>query len=292
MNNKFFKARTKAKKLYMNFIDGDFFGLAAEVSFYLLSTFFPMVILTFTVASSISLNYSDIMIKAISALPDKAAKLVIKMLLSKSRSGIVIFITAILSMTTMSGFILTVEKGLNRFYKTKTKRNTLKSRLLAAVFAFFIFISVIASFGLVIFGKIISKYIYLNTENVKILRIWNISRYVFMFLFIALVISSLYKVLPTVKLKIKEVLIGAGFTTIAWFVASMMFALYVNNFPQYEIIYGSLAGLVCMIVWIYITGIVILAGAKINALLYIKKNSIRKVRKKRRIRFLRQKNRR
>lgn len=289
MNNKIFKISSETKKLFADFLDGDFFGLAAEVSFYLLSTFFPMAILAFTVASSISLNYSDIMIKAISALPDKAARLVIKMLLSKGRSNTVILITAFLSMTTMSGFILTIEKGLNRFYKTETKRKALKSRALAAVFAFFIFMSVIASFGLVIFGKVISNYIYGKTQNLRILWIWNISRYAFIFLFISLVISALYMALPTVKLKIKEVLPGAASATVAWFVASMLFALYVNNFPQYEIIYGSLAGLVCMIVWVYITGIVILAGAKINALLYIRKNNRGNKAKRRRLRFLRRK---
>ena len=49
----------------------------------------------------------------------------------------------------------------------------------------------------------------------------------------------------------------------------MLFALYVNNFPNYEIIYGSLAGFACMIMWIYMIGIVVIIGAKINALLYL-----------------------
>jgi len=89
--------------------------------------------------------------------------------------------------------------------------------------------------------------------------------------FISFTVSALYKALPVIKIKIRWVLPGAMFTTVAWYITSMLFALYVNNFPQYEIIYGSLAGFACMIVWIYMTGIIILAGAKINALIYCKK---------------------
>jgi len=198
------------------------------------------------------------------------------MLQSHGESSAVIAITAALSITTMSGFILTAEKGLLRFYKQEDTRGFWKSRIIAFVFAILIFVSIIASFGLIIFGRLITTAIMAYKPGKEIVFLWNISRYFAIFVFIALVISALYKALPTAKLKIREVIPGALFTTVAWYLASMLFALYVNNFPQYEIIYGSLAGFVCMIVWIYMISMIILAGAKINALIYnrklIKKN--------------------
>ncbi len=257
------------KNFYANFVEGDFFGLAAEISFYILSTFFPMIILIFTAGSAISLNYTDTMFRVLSMLPDKAETLIVSMIVSHTESAMVIGITAFLSLTTMSGLILVAEKGLIRFYKCEDNRSFWKSELMAIFFAVLFFISIILSIGLIIFGRTIAELIinYSSTPELA-LKLWNISRYIVIIVFIALTISALYKALPTVRLKLWEVIPGALFTTIAWYMASMIFAVYVNNFPQYEIIYGSLAGFACMIVWIYMIGIIILAGAKINAMIY------------------------
>lgn len=262
------KIITTIKNFVSDFMDGDFFGLAAEISFYLLSTFLPMIIMVFTAASAISLNYTDAMFKVLAVLPDKAENLITSMLASHVDSTAVIAITAFLSLTTMSGLILAAEKGLIRFYQIEDTRGFWMSRFMSVIFAILIFISIIASFGLIIFGRVIGTAISAYVTSPHAIKLWNFSRFALILIFIAFVISALYKALPTVKLKIWEVLPGALFTTGAWYAASMLFALYVNNFPQYEIIYGSLAGFACMIVWIYMIAVIILAGAKINALIY------------------------
>ncbi len=271
MNIKLKNFCNASKEIGKEFINGDFFGLTAELSFYLLSSFLPMLILVFTVASAISQNYTDAVLVAIGALPDKLAKLLIKMLVSRSRSSAVIVITGAFSLFTLSGFVSTMQKGLNRFYDLKDERGFFSSRITNVIFAFFIYISVIASFGLIIFGKVIGTYIFNLTPTHELLQLWNLSRYLLILLFISFVVSALFKALPNTVLKIREVIAGSVFTTVIWYVASMLFAIYVNNFPQYEIIYGSLAGFACMIMWIYITSMSMLAGAKINAIIY-KKN--------------------
>jgi len=271
MNPKIKNLCQKTGSLGKEFVSGDFFGLTAELSFYLLSSFLPMLLMVFTVASAISQNYTDAVLVAISALPEKLAKLLIKMLVSRTRSSAVIAITGAFSLFTLSGFVSTMQKGLNRFYGTKDDKGFFSSRITNIIFAFFIYISVIASFGLIIFGKVIGTYLLDLTPTHELLEIWNLSRYLVILVFISLVVSAIFKALPTVKLFIKDVIAGSVFTTVVWYSASMLFALYVNNFPQYEIIYGSLAGFACMIMWIYIASMSFLAGAKINAMIYCHK---------------------
>ncbi len=271
MNTKIKSLCHLSRNFGREFIDGDFFGLTAELSFYLLSSFLPMLLLVFTVASAISQNYTDAVLVAIGALPDKLAKLLIKMLVSRTRSSAVIAITGAFSLFTLSGFVSTMQKGLNRFYGTKDEKGFFSSRITNVIFAFFIYISVIASFGLVIFGKVIGTYILNLTPAHELLQLWNLSRYLVILVFISLVVSALFKALPNSVLRVRDVIAGSVFTTVVWYVASMLFAIYVNNFPQYEIIYGSLAGFACMIMWIYITSMSMVAGAKINAIIYKKK---------------------
>lgn len=276
MKNKIDGVGKKAGKLCNEFLSGDFFGLAAELSFYLLSSFLPMVILVFTVASSISQHYTDAVLKAISVLPEKAAKLLVSMLISTTRSTTVIVTTGAFSLFTLSGFILSVKKSLNRFYNTSNDYSFLKSEIMAFIFALLMYISIIASFGLIIFGEVIGTHLLSTFSSDKFLALWDSSRYLFVILFLVLMISLLFKSLPGVKLRIIDVLPGAALTTVGWYVTSMIFALYVNNFPQYEIIYGSLAGFAGLIMWIYLTGFVVLLGAKINAMIYIRKEEKRK----------------
>ena len=271
MKSKIKNLFAKVQNICHDFIEGDFFGLSAEMSFYLLSSFLPMILLVFTVASAISQNYTDAVLVALGALPNKLAKLLIKMLVSRSRSTAVIAITGAFSLFTVSGFVGALKKALDRFYKVKSDRSFLHHHTVNLIFAFFIYISIIASFGLIIFGKLIGALLLKLTSSKDLLAIWNISRYLVILLFISFVVSALFKELPATHLRIRDVIPGAAITTVSWYVASMLFALYVNNFPQYEIIYGSLAGFACMIMWIYITGMSMLAGAKINAMIYQKR---------------------
>jgi len=75
MKQKLKKIFNGASDIISKFFDGDFRGLAAEISFYLLSSFFPMFILIFTAVSSISFNYTDVMFRVISALPHQISDL-------------------------------------------------------------------------------------------------------------------------------------------------------------------------------------------------------------------------
>lgn len=274
MNQKLKRFFKGASDIISKFLDGDFRGLAAEISFYLLSSFFPMLILIFTVVSSISLNYTDVMFKVIATLPHQISDLLLDMLTSPSRSTVVIAVTGIFTLITFTGMINTVEKALNRFYGLINHRSYFTSKLIALCFSLSIFISIIASFGLVIFGRIIGEHLHRITSDEGLLSLWSTSRYALILVFISMVVSALFKAMPNKKIPLISVFPGAIVTTIAWYSSSMLFALYVNNFPQYEIIYGSLAGFVCLIIWIYLIGLSLVAGAKINGMLYLRKQDI------------------
>lgn len=273
MDNRITSVGKKAGKLCNEFLSGDFFGLTAELSFYLLSSFLPMVILVFTLASSISQHYTDAVLDAINVLPEKAAKLIVSMLVSRTQSTTVIVATGAFSLFTLSGFILSIKKALNRFYGASNDIGFIRSEIMAFTFAIFMYISIIASFGLIIFGEIIGTHLLGSLSSPRLLSIWDASRSIVVVVFLAFMISLLFKYLPTLRLKILSVLPGAVLTTVGWYVSSMIFALYVNNFPQYEIIYGSLAGFAGLIMWIYLTSFVILLGAKINSMIYLRKEA-------------------
>lgn len=58
------------------------------------------------------------------------------------------------------------------------------------------------------------------------------------------------------------------FSTIGWIITSILFSIYVNQFSDFTKTYGSLGGVMILLIWLYISSIIILVGGEINALLF------------------------
>jgi membrane protein len=69
----------------------------------------------------------------------------------------------------------------------------------------------------------------------------------------------------------RRVLPGAMLATLLWFVATVSFGWYVTNYANYAVIYGSLAAVIALLVWLYLVSIAVLIGAEFNALIFPKR---------------------
>ena len=69
----------------------------------------------------------------------------------------------------------------------------------------------------------------------------------------------------------RSVLPGALFTSVIWLLGSFLFSWYISNFSNYNKTYGSLASIIILILWLYITSFIIIIGAEINAIIHQRK---------------------
>ena len=97
---------------------------------------------------------------------------------------------------------------------------------------------------------------------------FNLIRIVLPIIIIFIVFIVLYSVAPNVKTKLKSVLPGAVFTSIIWLAGSFGFGWYISNFGNYSKTYGSIAGIIILLLWLYITSFIIIVGAEINAIIH------------------------
>src|SRR5699024_5946379 len=98
--------------------------------------------------------------------------------------------------------------------------------------------------------------------------IWNLIRSILPVLLVFVVFLIMYLTAPNIKVKLKSVIPGTIFTTVAFLVASWGFSVYVSGFGNYSATYGSIAGVIILIFWLYITGVIIILGAQINAIIH------------------------
>ncbi|MBQ3423457.1 MAG: YihY/virulence factor BrkB family protein, partial [Romboutsia sp.] len=73
------------------------------------------------------------------------------------------------------------------------------------------------------------------------------------------------------NLKTNDVIPGAIISTLVWLCISFFYSYYANNFSNYEVIYGSIAEIIVLITWLYLSSWSILIGLEVNVQLYFKK---------------------
>ncbi|MCB5271560.1 MAG: YihY family inner membrane protein [Candidatus Cloacimonetes bacterium] len=120
-------------------------------------------------------------------------------------------------------------------------------------------------FGTVIFGLLILVLLFSSSSLPIIsrllkLRIFNWLMFVVPFILQFLAIFFLYKLMPSIKVKQKSLVLGAFWTTLIWLVVKAGFDFYIYNLTSFQAVYGVIAALPIFLFWIYVNWIIILAG--------------------------------
>jgi membrane protein len=96
--------------------------------------------------------------------------------------------------------------------------------------------------------------------------VWNIAKWPVIVLVVVLIVAMLYYATPNVKQpKFRWLSIGAVVAIVTWIVASVLFAFYVATFGSYDKTYGSLAGVIAGLLWLWITNVALLFGAELDS---------------------------
>ncbi len=261
----------KLLRMYIRkFNKHDILGLSAEMGFYLLTALFPFVILLFVIATLISSTMQEMLLSLITYLPRDMELLITELLMSFKGSMPIIITASVLGLWYLSNVINTLKKAMNRFYGVRETRGFIRQRLMLLIFAVFIIIVIFLSFALVIFGQgtqvLLERINYFGLIDTE--KAWDYLRYISCILAIFFSMTLMFKLLPNKKLKFKAVTAGAALTTAAWCITSYGFSFYVNYFARYHVIYGSLASIIILVTWVYMSALVILLGASLNAFWY------------------------
>jgi membrane protein len=166
-----------------------------------------------------------------------------------------------------SGYVGAFTRASNIIFETPEGRPVWKLRpLQILVTLVMVVLTAIVALSLVLTGPIVdavAKPIGLGSTAVTA---WNYAKWPVLLAIVLLIISVLYYATPNVKLRgFRWVWPGAVFAVVVWLVASGAFAFYVSRFGSYNKTYGTLAGVVVFLVWLWITNVAMLLGAELNA---------------------------
>jgi membrane protein len=130
------------------------------------------------------------------------------------------------------------------------------------------FMLVIATLALVVFGPEVGGYVQrLTGLPDAFLALWGILRWALAFLAVTLAHNLLYYLAPNASIPFKWITPGGFTATVLILVSSAALNLYVVNFARYNQIYGQIGAIIVLMVWLYSTGLMVLIGAEMNAVL-------------------------
>ncbi|HEY6731106.1 MAG TPA: YihY/virulence factor BrkB family protein [Solirubrobacterales bacterium] len=166
-----------------------------------------------------------------------------------------------------SGYVGAFTRASNIIYETPEGRPFWKLRpLQIAVTLAMIVIMALLAIGLVLTGPVVEAVAGPVGLSSTAVDIWNIAKWPVMAALFILMVDFLYYTTPNVKIRgFKWVTPGAIVAIVVWALASALFAFYVSNFGSYDKTYGTLAGLVVLLLWFWITNLAILFGHQLNA---------------------------
>ncbi len=268
------------QKLMFQFSKDNASGMAAQLAYYFLLAIFPLLIFLLTLVPLFQIDQEMIVGMIEDYAPAEIAGMLTGIIddVMTSSGGGLLSVGLIATLWSASNGMTALMNAFNVAYDIEDNRNFFVSKGLSIFFTIILTLSVLLTFVLIVFGGQIGNLMFgvIGLDD-QFSTVWNLVRSILPLLLVFVVFLIMYLTAPNIKVKLKSVIPGTIFTTVAFLVASWGFSIYVSGFGNYSATYGSIAGVIILIFWLYITGVIIILGAQINAIIH--KDSVLKERK-------------
>lgn len=252
----------------------DCWGMSAEIAFILMFTLFQALILLVAVVSILGTNqeiFSSLIQFLASFLPYDLSMLIQRQIaeIAKADTGVIFTLGLFGTLWTSSSFILSLNKSFQRAYNVRETRGFWKVRNLSVILSIVGLLLMGVALSVLALGLQAARYVeYVIGYRNLIVWLIRVLRVPVAFFATAGLAALLYYAMSNVDQKFLEVLPGALFFCLIWFISTYVFGYYLKNVPQYNKTYGTLGALLMLMIWMYITSLSLLLGSELNAELH------------------------
>ena len=183
-----------------------------------------------------------------------------------STAGVVAIVGIALALWSTSSYVAAFMRAANAIYDVPEGRPAWKTLPVRLGVTLLLMVLLIASAVIVVVTGSLARHVgqVLGIGSAAVTT-WDIAKWPVLLILVCLMVGVLYWASPNAKQGLRSIIPGAVLAVVAWLVASGLFALYVANFGHYNKVYGSIAGMIIFLIWLWLTNIAILFGAEFNA---------------------------
>ena len=244
--------------------------VAAGVTFYLLLSIFPGIAALFSIYGLFA-NPADIAghLDELANVAPSGALDVLREEMTRLASnggttlGVSFLVSLAVSLWTTKSGVSAVFDALNIVYGEKEKRGLIRFYLTTLSFTLASIVFILLTIAVVVLLPVVLNFIPLPGGTDLLVKV---ARWPILFVLTALALAALYRYGPSrAEARWRWITWGSAFATVVWIAASVLFSWYVASFGSYNKTYGSLGAIIGFMTWIWISIIVVLVGAKIDA---------------------------
>ncbi|MDD7363018.1 MAG: YihY/virulence factor BrkB family protein [Peptoniphilus sp.] len=256
-------------------LNNNFFQRAAGLSYFLILAIFPFFIALLHIVNYVNVNYLSSIISLINQLPPEIKEIILSFMkdLEINSSGTLLSVSLIGSVYIASNGIRQVMRTINEVLNITEKRNIFAQMGLSFLMTVGLFIVIILILITQVLGNNFLNFLF------NLLQFPELSHFVTQLLMRLIPLAFMFFIFyclyyfspkwPRGKHPISSItLLSALFATVGVILTTAIFSFYVSRFSNYSNTYGSLAGMIIFLVWLYLFGLILLFGGAVQASLY------------------------
>ncbi len=262
------------KRTVKEFSEDNVTDLAAALTYYGLLAIFPAIIALVSLLglfgdpATTTRTLTDVVSQLAPGTAAETLRGPIESITSQPSAAGVAFVLGLLgALYSASSYVGAFTRAANVMYETPEGRKIWKLKPLQLLITLvMVVLAAVIVLSLVLTGPVVQAVAQPLGMGSVAVTVWNIAKWPVLVLLVLFMIGVLYYFTPNVKVRSsKFVSAGALLALVVWLVASALFAFYVANFGSYNKTYGTLAGIIVLLIWSWITNVALLLGVELNA---------------------------
>jgi membrane protein len=265
-------AKSILRHLYREVADDAITDTAAQLSYFFLFALFPFLFFLVTLTAYLPVHgaVEALMERLQVVMPAEALAVVqahLQTLLHDPRPNLVTLGLGVTLWTASRG-VDALRKGLNLAYDVPESRPFWRTQLLAIGMTVAGAVLIVVAFaGFVLGGNAGEALAARIGIHEQFALLWSWLRWPFTAMAVMLAAALSYYALPDVEQKFRYITSGSVTATVMWLATTWGFTAYVEHFGNFNVTYGSIGGVVVLLLWLYLTGLVFLFGGELNAVI-------------------------
>ncbi len=237
-------------------------AFAAQVSYFLIISFIPFILFFLSLLHTINISDTSLLLSFVDLLPADVSKIIENLLDINFEPIALISVSALTCVWSASRAMLTLIKGMNAVFNVDEKRNFIHLRIAAMGYTVVFVGALIATVILLLIGNAVYENLFLAL-NIQISFSLLSFKWILGILILTILFTSFYKLIPQKStISTKNCFLGAFLAATGWALFSVIFGFVVENFVDYSVIYGALASLIVLMLWLYFCIYILFLGAE------------------------------
>jgi membrane protein len=244
---------------------------AAALTYYSVLAIFPGILALVSLLGLFGRSPTQSLVTNLTSVAPSSVRTILRDAVSRlqqghSAAGVLAIVGIVLALWSTSSYVAAFMRAANAIYDVPEGRPAWKTLPLRLGVTLILMVLLVASATIVVVTGSLARHVgqVLGIGSAAVTT-WDIAKWPVLVILVCLMVAVLYWASPNAKQGLRWIAPGAVIAIGVWLAASGLFAVYVANFGHYDKVYGSIAGMIIFLIWLWLTNTAILLGAEFNA---------------------------